>query len=326
MDNFESFDDLFDFDPDYAYSEQIINQIIRYRRAMEDELFIDRLLKTLGIEQGQSTTCFPSQLALTIHPSIAAKLYPPRSNQDLRGLHQHIIDSPSPDHHKQSVLYYILKDIPDKDAHPAATFASAVFLSERYRIFMDGIWLLDRAKFAQALGYLADPVLIPTFPEEILYTLCTHRHQHDDHLPLAYYFTVSPAITSPRVLEIFFSVLARTNVTETFFSARRQGERNHRKLFEILVGSVLDGLEGDDKARRSMELIYLPFSDEEELWFEAYLANGGGKNLPAAGDTLAMRKMVTGRSFAAEDQRKDLGGKKNGGSGWSSSASSSSER
>ncbi|KAL9002901.1 MAG: hypothetical protein Q9188_004192 [Gyalolechia gomerana] len=322
MDNFELFDDLFDFDPDYAYSEQIINKIIRCRRAMEDELFIDRLLKTLGIEQGQLTVCFSSQLTLKIHPSIAVKLYPPRSNQDLRSLHQQIIDSPSPDHHKQSVLYYIFKDIPDKDAHPALNFANAVFLSERYRIFMDGIWLLDRAKFAKALDYLTDPVLIPTFPEEILYTLCTHRDQHDPNLPLAYYFTVSPAITSPKILEIFFSTLATTNVTETFFFARRQGETNHRKLFEILIGSVLDGLEGEDRARRSVELIHLPFSKEEEIWFEAYLTDGRGKKLPGAADTLAMRKMVTGQTLGTDGQGNGLGRKKNGGSGWSSLASS----
>lgn len=62
MKDFEQFDDVFDFDPNYAYKEQTINQIIRYRRAMEDELFIDRLLKTLGIKQCQL-------LGYTIHSS-----------------------------------------------------------------------------------------------------------------------------------------------------------------------------------------------------------------------------------------------------------------
>ena len=52
MDNFEDFEDLFVFEPDYAYSEQIINKILKCRRSMENELFIDRLLKTLGIEEG----------------------------------------------------------------------------------------------------------------------------------------------------------------------------------------------------------------------------------------------------------------------------------
>lgn len=303
MKDFEQFEDLFDFDPNYAYNEQTVNKITRYRRAMEDELFIDKLLKTLGIEQ-------------------AVQLYPPRSNQDLRSLHQQIIDSPSPDHHKHSVLYYILLDIPDKDVQPAPTFARAIFLSQRYRIFMDGIWFLDRAKFSKALDYLTDPLLIPTFPEEILYTLCTHRDQHDNLLPLAYYYTVSPAITSHKVLETFFSVLARTNVTETFFFARRQGEPNHRKLFEILISCVLDGEEGENRARRSVELIHLPFSKEEELWFEEYLADGRGKGLSGAADTLEMRKVVTGRALTNEGQGMGVGRRKNGGSDWSSLASS----
>ncbi|KAL8718966.1 MAG: hypothetical protein Q9225_003959 [Loekoesia sp. 1 TL-2023] len=303
MDNFEIFEDLFAFDPDYGYSEQTIDKILKCRRSMENELFIDRLLKTLGIAQ-------------------AIRTYPPRSNQDLRDLHDQIIQSPSPDHHKQSVLYYILKDIPDKDAQPSSTFAKAVFLPERYRIFMDGIWFLDRAKFAKALDYLTEPVLIPTFPKEILYTLCVHPDQRDEKLPLAYYYTVSPAITSPRVLEAFFSVLARSSVTEAFFWARRQGEANYRGLFEQLISSVLDGAEGEDRARRSVELIHLPFSREEEIWFESYLTDGKGRDLSGAEDTLAVRKMVTGRAGTNADQGKGFRGKKAGGTDWSSLASS----
>ena len=248
--------------------------------------------------------------------SVAINFYPPLSNQALRDLHHQIIQSPSPDHHRQSVLYYILKDISSKNVQPAALFAKAVFLPERYRTFMDGIWYLDRCKFAKALDYLTEPVLIPTFPEEIMYTLCTHPEQRDDKLPLAYFYTVSPALTSPKILETFFSVLARTGVTEAFFWARKQGEAIHRTLFEQLIGSILDGAEGDHRARRSVELIHLPFSKEEEGWFEAYLSNGRGKDLPGAEDTLAMRKTITGRTGA--DQSREAGPKNGDRMDWSS--------
>ncbi|KAL8901145.1 MAG: hypothetical protein Q9207_005348 [Kuettlingeria erythrocarpa] len=307
MDNYEDFDEVFAFDPLFAYSEQTINKILQCRtRSMEHELFIDRLLTTLGLDKRQCGD--------------ARSLYPPRSNQDLRDLHQQIIESPSPDHHQQSVLYYILKDIvPTKDVHhPASAFAEAVFLPERYRIFMDGIYHLDRAQFAKALDYLTEPVLIPTFPEEIMYTLCTHPEQRDEQLPLVYYYTVSPALTSPKVVAAFFAVLAKASVAEAFFWARKQGEPSHRSLFEQLINDVLDAPEGDDRARKSVELIHLPFSGREEAWFDAYLGQGRGKNLPGAEDTLSVRRTMTSRSGAVADSDKDFGAKSSDGMDWSS--------
>ena len=77
--------------------------------------------------------------------SAASTQYPPRSHNDLKKLHHSIISSVSPDHHKQSLLYYILKDIPNSGV--AEGFAQAAYLPEKYRIFIDGIWLLDRKQF-----------------------------------------------------------------------------------------------------------------------------------------------------------------------------------
>lgn len=50
-----------------------------------------------------------------------------------------------------------------------------------------------------------------------------------------------------------------------------------------------------------MELVGLPLDDEEEGWFEEYLAAGEGSGLKRAGDTLMMRKIVTGRYVEALD-------------------------
>ncbi|KAL8818588.1 MAG: hypothetical protein Q9223_002813 [Gallowayella weberi] len=302
MYHFEEFDTVFASDPTFAYGEQTINKIVKSRRLADKVLFIDRLLETLGIERPQ-------------------ELYPPRSNKSLRDLHQEIIQSASPDHHKQSVLYYILKDVPDKDG-TASNFAQLVFLPERYRIFIKGVWLLDRGDFETALGHLTEPVLIPTFPEEILHLLCTHPNQHDDKLPLAYYYTVSPAITSPKILEALFSKIAISSVTEAFFWSRKQGEPNHQELFQQLILTVLDGPEGDDRARRSVELIHLPFSKEEEAWFEAFLSDGEGRDLRGAKDTLAVRAIATGKSRATVEQGAGYGTKSDHAMDWSSLGSS----
>ncbi|KAL8658908.1 MAG: hypothetical protein Q9226_000699 [Calogaya cf. arnoldii] len=170
MAEFENFDILFASDRSFAYGEQTITKILKGRRLAGNELLIDKLLKTLEVERRHA----------------------------------------SPDHHKQSLLYYILKDTQDHNISSSA-FARAVFLPKKYRIFIDGIWLLDRGDFGNALGYLTEPVLIPTFPEEILYLLCTHPDQHDDKLPLAYYYTVSPSVTSPKVTEALFAKLAMSS-------------------------------------------------------------------------------------------------------------------
>ncbi|KAL8684032.1 MAG: hypothetical protein Q9186_000062 [Xanthomendoza sp. 1 TL-2023] len=215
----------------------------------------------------------------------------------------------------------IERHIPDKDG-TASKFAQLVFLPERYRIFIKGVWLLDRGEFANALDHLTEPVLIPTFPEEILYILCTHPAQHDGKLPLAYYYTVSPAITSPKVLEALFSKIALSSVTEAFFWSRKQCDPNRRKLFKQLIHTVLDGPEGEDRARRSVELIHLPFSKEEEAWFEALLTDGEGRDLHGAKDMLAVRAIATGKSRPTAEQGAGYGAQSDHAMDWSSLGSS----
>ncbi|KAI4228266.1 MAG: hypothetical protein L6R36_001769 [Xanthoria steineri] len=302
MAEFENFDVLFASDRSFAYGEQTITQILKSRRAAHNELLIDKLLKTLGVARPQD-------------------LYPPRSNQSLRNLHSQIIESASPDHHKQSLLYYIVKDTQDHHT-TSSDFARAAFLPQKYRVFIDGIWLLDRGDFENALGYLTEPVLIPTFPEEIIYLLCTHPNQQDDKLPLAYYYTVSPAVTSPRVIEAFFAKLAMNSVTEALSWCRQYDEPSHRKLFEQLIHLVLSGPEGENRARRSVELIHLPFSQEEEAWFESYLTDGEGKDLYGAKDAYKVRTVATGKCNAIAGRADAYGDKSDHLMDWSSLGSS----
>lgn len=44
-----------------------------------------------------------------------------------------------------------------------------------------------------------------------------------------------------------------------------------------------------------MELVNLPFSDDEEEWFEEYLEDGESRSLKRAPDTLMMRKIGIGK-------------------------------
>lgn len=79
---------------------------------------------------------------------LVSKLYPAESYENLRLLHKQIINSSSPDHHKHSALYYLLKDLQKYSHQSPRDFANASYLPGKYRTFIDGIWYLDRVEFA----------------------------------------------------------------------------------------------------------------------------------------------------------------------------------
>jgi hypothetical protein len=116
-------------------------------------------------------------------------------------------------------------------------------------------------------------------------------------------------------MDTYFSALSATNVTEAFFFARRQGDAMNRHLFEQLIHSVLHS-KGDFRGDRAVTLINLPFSVDEEAWFEEYLTQGSGKNLDRARDTVMMRRIGTGKFKEGLDNGKHLRGHKVDGLDW----------
>ena len=160
--------------------------------------------------------------------------------------------------------------------------------------------------FAQeALEYLAEPCLIPTFPDEILYVLSRHC-QADHTIPLQYYNTVSPPLASVRVLDAYFQCLCKASITEAFFFARSSSLPEHRHLFERMLSFVLSHSSGEARADRAMELIRLPLDAEEESWFENYLLGGKGQGLYGAKDTVIMRQMALGNEQRAQELSRDV--------------------
>ena len=53
MDEFEDFESVFHFKPDYIFDHKTVEAILANRRTLEDGLFFDRLLRILGIKQGK---------------------------------------------------------------------------------------------------------------------------------------------------------------------------------------------------------------------------------------------------------------------------------
>ena len=197
------------------------------------------------------------------------------------------------------MLYYLVKDLLPKYSSTAqiphqSTDGSQ--LPPKYKIFIDGIWLLDRLRFEKALDHLTQPALTPTFPDEILYTLCKHAQASDSiSLPIAYYQSVSPPLASSLVLETYFVVLCRASVTEAFYFSRAQGQDKHEVLFKKMIETVLEQSSGERKADQGLELISLPLDEVEEKWFRDDLMAANQSKFKGAADTLLMRDIALGR-------------------------------
>ncbi|KAE8145629.1 hypothetical protein BDV25DRAFT_133622 [Aspergillus avenaceus] len=293
----ENFNSVFAFNKNIVYDGKVIEQILSNRRALDNQLFADRLLGLLGVK------------AVT-------KVYPPRSNADLRTLFDHIVSSPLDIHHKQALIYYLLKDCRAPN-DPAAQFSRRFHLPEKYRLFIEGLWNLDRLEFRRAIEYLTEPSIIPTFPDEILYVLTlSHLPKHDDSLVMAYYLTVSPPLASAKVQKAFFKTLCRSSITEAFYFTRSHDDERRQTYLTQLIGFVHTTEGGETRSKRAMELIGLPFNDQEEEWFEESLLRGAAKGLHGAKDTVMMRRLATGKFDNLSAGLESLSGKKIDGLNW----------
>lgn len=152
MDDFDDFEVVFGSSSNIAYEKHAAGDIKQRRSSLENELFIDRLLKALGVQKGvfyiiSKTRSMQIWALLTTLFLLVTESYPAESHHNLKLLHEQIISSSSPDHHKHSALYYLLKDL-QKYCHTSPRdFANASYLPGKYRTFIDGIWQLDRFEF-----------------------------------------------------------------------------------------------------------------------------------------------------------------------------------
>ncbi|KAH8703240.1 nuclear pore complex assembly-domain-containing protein [Talaromyces proteolyticus] len=297
MASWESFEFTFQFEPNYAHDKKTLDRITANRRSLQNQLFIDRLLKLMGVKSVQEA-------------------YPPKTNHALRDLYEKVLASSFPDHQKQAVIYYLLRDCRGSN-EALIQLTRECHLPEKYQLFIDGLWHLDRLEFRRALEYLTEPSLIPTFPDEILSVLTQQNlPKHDDSLAIAYYLTVSPPLASEKVQQSYFETLCRANITESFYFARKYDHDRRRQFLEQLVVFVHKTPAGQLRGSRAMELINLPFDELEESWFEECLLNGRAAALSGAKDTVLMRRLASGKMQDLPPSVESLGGRKIDGINW----------
>lgn len=278
------------FPPDLGspYAPDLIREIETYRKSFDGVLFIDRVLKALGVTK--------------------AKSYPPKGDNGLHELHQKVCQSKMSAHHKLSVLYYLLLDHDDilgVRSQLAEQFCQKTGIPNKYQIFMKGLWHMDRQQFHLALEYLAHPSLLPEFADDIISILVSQAQDGDYTWALAYYHSVQPVLKTAGALELLFGAMAHTSVSEALFFSRSQPEPTRRLLFERLVQSVhdTDASVAGSREQRARALTSLPLDMDEDTWFEEFLTSVEGKKLKNARDTWALRKFATNQLSEVGDEK-----------------------
>ncbi|KAF3047526.1 hypothetical protein E8E12_009923 [Didymella heteroderae] len=311
----EDFDAVFQ---GFNYTDGLVQQIQEYQHALGGQTFFERLLDLLKIK--------------------GRKAYPPKTPQQLHDLHQRIVSAETTLHNKHCLIFYLLKDLSPQqheDDELATAFARGVHLEKRFWTFIEGLWALDRLEFATAVGSLTHPSIIPTFPDEIMLTLLEGREklntlnvqkgEQDEVLPLAYYNCVKPPLEDQKVRNQFAKYLSGRNITETYYWIHTRPEYEQKPLLEILIEQTLEksvwsngvGEEVYAREDKAMELVSLPFSEEEEKFIEEFLTKGKGRTYRNAEDTVMMRRIAMGKlSNVAKDQ--DTRGRRIDGVDWDS--------
>jgi len=259
-------------------------------------------------------------------------MYPPKNNQQLRDLHKRIISAETSLHNKHCLIFYLLKDLsPQHHKHTelASAFARDVHLEKRFWTFIEGLWALDNLEFRTAVEHLTHPSIIPTFPDEIIYTLLRgqdklngsglEKSPADEILPLAYYNCVKPPLENTKTRNEFAKYMSARNVSETYFWIHTRPEYEQKPLLEILMEQTLErgGWSSDDEGpyvreERAMEFVGLPLSEEEEAFVETFLTEGNGRTFQGAKDTLLMRRIATGRLADAASEAATRGRRHDG--------------
>ncbi|KAM3444291.1 hypothetical protein MY4824_000180 [Beauveria thailandica] len=259
------------------YDRKLLQDIDAHRKTLSGVLFIDRVLRALGIAK--------------------AKVYPPKTDNALKQLHQSVCDAAMSTNHKLSLFYYILLDCDgaNNSCYSSQDFVAACGLPTNYQLFMQGLWYMDHLEFGTALEYVSHPSLGPDFSDDVIIALVQHAPEGDYTLPLAYFTSVQPVLKSSVAVKLIFDAMSRTNITEALLYSRTFPDHAREQLFQKLITSVVDASKDDEITMQASELVFLPFDATEDAWFEDFLSNGQGRTVKRAKDMLLGRRIACDR-------------------------------
>ncbi|KFA70617.1 hypothetical protein S40285_04703 [Stachybotrys chlorohalonatus IBT 40285] len=288
MASLEDYQAVFSPKLQWPYDRKAIQGIESHRTTYEGYLFVDRVLRALGILKG--------------------KTYPPKTDNALQQLHQQICEANMTMHHKLSIFYYVLLDFdaanPKHSPSPSESFASKYGMPQSYQTFMLGLWYMDKSEFDTALEYIAHPSLIPDFADEIILALTRYASDGEDYsLALSYFYTVQPILKSSIALESLFEAIATTSMSEALVYSRTHPEHTREMLFRQLIAFALRSQTNEEVQRRTSELVFSTLDSTEEAWLEDYLSTDNSHTSKKSKDTLLVRRIICDRFAETEKQK-----------------------
>ncbi len=132
------------------YDRKLQQDIDGHRKTLSGVLFIDRVLRALGIAKGVPHVKCPEKAPRRLTRPDSAKVYPPKTDNALKQLHQSVCDAGVSTHHKLSLFYYVLLDFDGANGAPyiSQEFIAASSLPANYQLFMQGLWHMDHLEFS----------------------------------------------------------------------------------------------------------------------------------------------------------------------------------
>lgn len=274
-----SFEFIFQAKLDHSPDVRQGEAALKHRKELGGTLFFDRMWDKSNLGK-------------------ASKAYPPKSNAELKEIWKKIANAHVSEEQKLGLQYYLIRDA--RNGSLEKSFLQKTYLPEKYQILVTGLWEMDRGQFSRALEYLTDPTLIPsTFADEVLLVLLRHP-KCDKSQAMAYYLTVQPPLQDRNTLDAYFDLLVNTDVTGAYNFSRQHPD--HERLFERMVTTVQSVEPGEAREAAAVQMVGLPFTDEEVMWLDTIALDGTTK-IPEIRDSLAMQQTAKGQPMSKAMQR-----------------------
>src|SRR5690606_3176849 len=87
----------------------------------------------------------------------------------------------------------------------------------------------DRSQ--RALEYISHPSLMPDFADDIMAALIRHSPTNNYALALSYFHTVQPVLRNPTSLELLFTAMASTSLSQALHYSRTFSPPTRELLF-----------------------------------------------------------------------------------------------
>jgi hypothetical protein len=144
--------------------------------------------------------------------TIGAKLYPPKTREELARLCDQINESETDSLKKSCLFYYLLKDF-----KADTKFAVENSIPEQFCQLISGFYALDHLQFEEAVQCFSYPLVVPGYTEKILSLLLKNSDQvKGAQLAVLFVESTRPPLDSPEKMTLYMEALIRVDFDAAF--------------------------------------------------------------------------------------------------------------